>query len=163
LFAAPGLVPSVLVLDHYRSLFAEHDFWKPVRNSLVVAGATTAVAVSLGFFCAYAIARLRFRGKRLALAFVLALFMVPQISLVSPLYLMLRAIGLLDPYPGLVLPYVTFAMPLTIWLLVGLFQQFPAALEEAAAMDGAGRLRTLREIVLPLAGPGVATTAILTF
>ena len=163
LFAAPTLVPSVLILDHYRALFAQRDFWTPVRNSLVVASATAAVSVTLGFFCAYAIARLRFRGKRVALAFVLAVAMLPQISIISPLYLMLREIGLLDTYPGLVLPYVTFAMPLTIWLLVGLFQQLPVALEEAAAMDGASRLRTLREIVLPLSWPGVATTAILTF
>ena len=81
------------------------------------------------------------------LAFVLAVAMFPQISIVSPLYLLLRALRLIDTYPGLVLPYMTFAMPLTIWLLVGFFRQLPRELEEAATVDGASRLRTLREVV----------------
>jgi ABC-type glycerol-3-phosphate transport system permease component len=121
------------------------------------------LAVSVGGACAYALARLRFRGKSALLAMVLAVAMFPQISLVSPMYLLLRALGLINTYPGLVLPYLTFAMPLTIWLLVGYFRQLPLELEEAAAMDGAGRWRTLVEIVAPLAWPGLATTAIVTF
>lgn len=163
LFTRPPLVPRGLVLDHYRALFAGRGFWTPIRNSLVVAGATTVLAVVLGGVCAYALARLRFRHKAAALAFVLAVSMFPQISIVSPLYLVLRELRLLNTYPGLVLPYLTFAMPLAIWLLVGFFQQLPPELEEAAVMDGAGRLRTLWAIVLPLSWPGIATTAILTF
>ena len=97
------------------------------------------------------------------LASVLAISMFPQISIVSPLYLLLRELRLIDTYAGLVLPYLTFAMPLTIWLLVGFFRQLPRELEEAALMDGAGRLRALWTIVLPLSWPGLATTAILTF
>ena len=89
--------------------------------------------------------------------------MFPQISIVAPLYLLLRELSLLNTYPGLVLPYLSFAMPLTIWLLVGFFRQLPRDLENAAFVDGASRLRTIREIVLPLAWPGLATTAILTF
>jgi ABC-type glycerol-3-phosphate transport system permease component len=163
LFAASALVPEELVLDHYRALFGDRDFWTPIRNSVIVAGATTALSVVLGAMCGYAIARLHFRGKALMLAFVLAVSMFPQIAIVSPLYVLLRALGLLNTYAGLVLPYLTFAMPLTIWLLVGFFRQLPKDLEEAALVDGAGRLRALREIVLPLAWPGVATTAIFTF
>jgi ABC-type glycerol-3-phosphate transport system permease component len=163
LFAEPSLVPRALVLDHYRALFAERDFWTPVRNSLVVAGATTVLSVALGAVCAYALARLRFRGKAPALAFVLAVSMFPQISIVPPLYLVLRELRLINTYPGLVLPYLTFAMPLAIWLLVGFFRQLPPELEEAGLMDGAGRLRTLWEIVLPVSWPGLATTAVLTF
>jgi ABC-type glycerol-3-phosphate transport system permease component len=163
LFSESSLVPRALVLDHYRALFGGRDFWTPIRNSLIVAGATTALAVALGSVCAYALARLRFRGKGLALAFVLAVSMFPQISIVSPLYLVLREVRLLDTYTGLVLPYLTFAMPLTIWLLVGFFRQLPPELEEAGLMDGASRLRILWEIVLPLSWPGLATTAILTF
>jgi ABC-type glycerol-3-phosphate transport system permease component len=162
LFAA-SLLPRTLGLEHYRALFAERDFWTPIRNSLVVAGATTAVSVIVGAACAYAIARLHFRGKGLALAFILAVSMFPQISIVSPLYLMLRELHLLNTYPGLVLPYLTFAMPLAVWLLVAFFRQLPPALEEAALMDGAGRLRILWGIVLPLSWPGIATVAILTF
>jgi ABC-type glycerol-3-phosphate transport system permease component len=163
LFAQPALVPDALVLDHYRALFGGRDFWTPVRNSLVVAGATTVFCVALGAICAYALARLRFPGKAAILALVLAVSMFPQISIVSPLYLMLRELRLLNTYPGLVLPYLTFAMPLTIWLLVGFFRQLPPELEEAGLMDGAGRLRTLWEIILPLSWPGLATAAILTF
>jgi ABC-type glycerol-3-phosphate transport system permease component len=163
LFALPSLIPRALVLDHYRALFGGRGFWTPIRNSLIVAGATTFLAVLLGGVCAYALARLNFRGKAPALALVLAVSMFPQISIVSPLYLLLREVRLLDTYAGLVLPYLTFAMPLTIWLLVGFFRQLPRELEEAGLMDGAGRLRILREIILPLSWPGLATSAILTF
>jgi ABC-type glycerol-3-phosphate transport system permease component len=163
LFTRPALLPEAVVLDHYRALFLERDFWTPIRNSLVVAGATTVLSVAIGAVAAYALARLQFRGKGPILAFVLAVSMFPQISIVSPLYLLLRELRLINTYPGLVLPYLTFAAPLTIWLLVGFFRQLPAELEEAASIDGAGRLRTLWDVVLPLAWPGLATTAILTF
>lgn len=157
------LLPAPLVLDHYRALFAERAFWIPIRNSLVVAGATTLLALAAGAPCAYALARLPFRAKGPILAFVLAVSMFPQISLVSPLFLLLRGLGLINTYPGLILPYLTFAMPLTIWFLVGFFRQLPAELEEAAMLDGASRWRAFREIALPLAWPGLATTGLLTF
>lgn len=163
LFAAPSLLPTAFILDHYRTLFSERAFGVPVRNSLIVAGTTTLVCVPLGTVCAYAIARLHFRGKGVLLGAILTTTMFPQISLVSPLYLLLRALRLINTYPGVILPYLTFAMPLTVWLLVGLLRQLPRELEEAAAVDGASRLRTLWEIILPLALPGIATTAILTF
>lgn len=163
LFAAPSLFPASVVLDHYRALFSERAFWIPVRNSLIVAGTTTVFCVTVGAFCAYAVARLQFRWKAPILGVILATTMFPQISIVSPLYLLLRALRLIDTYPGLILPYITFAMPLTVWLLVGFFRQLPRELEEAAAVDGAGRLRTMWEIILPLSLPGLATTAILTF
>jgi ABC-type glycerol-3-phosphate transport system permease component len=163
LFSPEGLLPRHLVLDHYRALFLGRDFWIPIRNSLVVAGATTALCVVVGGPCAYALARLPIRGKSGILLAVLAASMFPQVSLVSPLYLLLREAGLLNTYPGLVLPYLTFAMPLTVWLLVGFFRQLPADLEDAALMDGAGRLRALWTIVLPISWPGLATAAILTF
>jgi ABC-type glycerol-3-phosphate transport system permease component len=119
--------------------------------------------VPLGALAAYALARMRFRGKGLVLGLVLSVSMFPQISIVAPLYLLLRDLGLIDTYPGLVLPYLTFALPLAVWLLVSYFRQLPAELEDAAIVDGASRLRVLWEIVLPLAAPGIATTAILTF
>jgi ABC-type glycerol-3-phosphate transport system permease component len=163
LFGEPRLLPRPPVLEHYRALFDQRSFWIPIRNSLVVAGATTALCVTLGALCAYALARLHFRGKTVILGFILAVSMFPQISIVSPLYIVLRELGLINTMPGLVLPYLTFAMPLAVWLLVGFFRQLPADLEEAAAMDGASRLRTLAEVVLPISVPGLATTAILTF
>ncbi|MEO7987047.1 MAG: carbohydrate ABC transporter permease [Gemmatimonadales bacterium] len=163
LFRSPSLFPRQFVLAHYRALFVERQFWVPIRNSLVVAGTTTVFCVTVGAFCAYALARLRFRGKVPLLGLILAVSMFPQISVVSPLYLLLRSLHLINTYPGLILPYLTFAMPLTVWLLVGIFRQLPAELEEAAMVDGASRLRTFREVVIPLALPGLATTAILTF
>lgn len=163
LYEAPSLGPSTLTLDHYRVLFAERDFWVPIRNSLVVAGSTTAFCIAVGSLCAYALARLRFRGKAPLLGLILAVSVFPQISVVSPLYLLLRRLHLINTYPGLILPYLTFAMPLTVWLLVGFLRQLPAELEEAAMVDGASRLRALWEVILPLALPGLATTAILSF
>jgi ABC-type glycerol-3-phosphate transport system permease component len=163
LFTAGSLWPRTLVLDHYRALFGERGFWIPIRNSLIVAAATTTLCVAAGAPAAYALARLRFRGRRAVLAIVLMVTMFPQISIVSPLYLLLRALHLLDTYPGLVLPYLTFAMPLTIWLLAGLYRQLPRDLEEAALMDGATRWQAFTRVVLPLAAPAIATTAILTF
>jgi ABC-type glycerol-3-phosphate transport system permease component len=163
LFVRPSLIPRVLVTEHYRALFTQREFWVPIRNSLIVAGATTAICVSIGGLCAYALARLRFRGKAPLLGLILAVSVFPQISVVSPLYLLLRRLHLINTYPGLILPYLTFAMPLTVWLLVGFFRQLPAELEEAAMVDGASRLRALWEVILPLALPGLAATAILTF
>jgi ABC-type glycerol-3-phosphate transport system permease component len=163
LFENPSLLPRTLVVEHYRALFTQRDFWVPIRNSLIVAGTTTIFCVIVGGLCAYALARLRFRGKAPILGLILAVSVFPQIAVISPLYLVLRELRLINTYPGLILPYLTFAMPLTVWLLVGFFRQLPAELEEAAMVDGASRLRALREIILPLAVPGLATTAILTF
>jgi ABC-type glycerol-3-phosphate transport system permease component len=163
LFEARRLLPATIVVDHYRALFDARDFMIPIRNSLIVAGLTTAVAVPVAALCAYALARLRMRGKGPLLALILAVSMFPQISIVPPLYLVLRELRLLNTYPGLVLPYLTFSMPLAVWLLTGFFRQLPRDLEDAAMLDGAGRLRTLRDIVLPVAAPGVASAAILTF
>jgi ABC-type glycerol-3-phosphate transport system permease component len=163
LFADLSLFPASPVSDHYHALFTERRFWVPIINSLIVAGATTALAVIIGVPAAYAIARLRFRGQHLIAAGILAVSVFPQIAILSPLFLLLRAAGLIDTYPGLVLPYLTFSMPLAIWLLAAFFRQLPHDLEEAAVMDGASRVRAALEIMLPLAAPGIATTAILTF
>jgi trehalose/maltose transport system permease protein len=163
LFERPALWPAHPVLDHYRALFAHRAFWVPIRNSLVVAASTTVLCIALGSACAYALARLHFPWRRSVLGFILAVTTFPEIAIVSPLYLLLRALHLINTYPGLILPYLTFALPLTVWLLVGFFRQLPEELEAAALVDGAGRLRALWEVVLPLALPGIATAAILTF
>ncbi|MFQ5876430.1 MAG: carbohydrate ABC transporter permease [Acidobacteriota bacterium] len=163
LFGSPSPPSRAPVLEHYRALFEQRRFWIPIRNSLVVAGATTALCVGLGSICAYALARLRFRGRALVLGSILAVSMFPQIAIVPPLYLLLRGLRLINTYPGLVLPYLTFALPLTVWLLVGYFRQLPPEIEEAALVDGATRLEVFWHVVLPLALPGLATTAILTF
>ena len=163
LFGAATLLPRSLTTAHYRALFEERDFWTPIRNSLIVAATTTLFCVGVGSAAAYALARLRFRGRSAVLAFILAVTMFPQISIVSPLFLLLRTLRLIDTYPGLVLPYLTFAMPLTVWLLTAYFRQIPWELEEAARIDGAPRSTILLRVIAPLAVPGMATTAILTF
>jgi ABC-type glycerol-3-phosphate transport system permease component len=163
LFSAPSLVPAVLTFDHYRALFDARDFLVPIRNSLVVAGATTLFVLPIAALCAYALARMPLRGQRALLAIVLAVSMFPQISIIAPLYLLLRELHLLNTFPGLVLPYLTFSMPLAIWLLTGFFRHLPRDLEEAAMLDGASRLQMLRDIVLPISLPGLGSTAILTF
>jgi ABC-type glycerol-3-phosphate transport system permease component len=152
-----------LTAEHYAALFEERDFLVPIRNSLVVAGTTTLFCVIVGSLAAYALARLEMKGKSAILGLILAVSMFPQIAIVSPLFLLLRALGLIDTYPGLILPYLTFAMPLTVWLLVGYFRQIPPDLEEAARVDGATRWQVFTRVVLPLAVPGLAATAILTF
>jgi ABC-type glycerol-3-phosphate transport system permease component len=163
LFDVGAQAPGELTLEHYRALFREGTLWRAIQTSLIVASATTLLCLSLGAPCAYALARLRFGGRGALLAFVLAISMFPQISVVPPLYLVLRALGLLDTYAGLVFPYVTFAMPLTIWLLLGFFRTLPADLEDAARVDGASTARLLWSVVLPLSAPALATTAVLTF
>jgi ABC-type glycerol-3-phosphate transport system permease component len=163
LFREPSLWPTHVILDHYRALFDERDFWIPIRNSVIVAGTTTLLCLAVGSLAAYALARLEFRGKTTILSLILAVTMFPQISIVSPLYLLLRALGLIDTYPGLILPYLTFAMPLAVWLLVGFFRQLPLDLEEAALVDGATRWQSFTRVILPVSVPALATTAILTF
>lgn len=163
LFDSPALVPHAPTLGQYRALFDERDFLVPIRNSAIVAAATTAVGLPLAALCAYALARLRVPGRTAVLALVLAMSMFPQISLVPPLYLALRALHLLDTYPGLVLPYLTLTMPLGIWLLTAFFLELPRDLEDAARLDGASRGRLLVDVVLPIAAPALASTAILMF
>jgi len=163
LFEGLRLVPAELTFDHFRVLFAERGFWAPIRSSLVVAGSTALLSVAIGAGAGYAIARLRFRGKSLLVAGTLAVAMLPQISIVPPLYLVLRAVGLLDTYPGLVVPYLGFALPFGVWLLSAYFERLPPGLEEAAMVDGASRIQTLLYVVLPAALPGVMTTALLVF
>jgi len=163
LFREPSLWPTHIILDHYRALFDERDFWIPIRNSVIVAGTTTLLCIAVGSLAAYALARLEFRGKTTILSLILAVTMFPQISIVSPLYLLLRALRLIDTYPGLILPYLTFAMPLAVWLLVGFFRQLPLDLEEAALVDGASRWQSFTRVILPVSVPALATTAILTF
>ncbi|HEY8832967.1 MAG TPA: carbohydrate ABC transporter permease [Gemmatimonadaceae bacterium] len=163
LFKDPSLWPQHIILDHYRALFGERDFITPIKNSLIVAGTTTIFCLCVGTLAAYALARLDFKGKAPIMGFILAVTMFPQISIVSPLYLLLRSLHLIDTYPGLIMPYMTFAMPLTVWVLTGSIRQIPKDLEEAAHVDGATRRQSFTKILLPLAVPSLATTGILTF
>jgi ABC-type glycerol-3-phosphate transport system permease component len=162
LFRPLPLLPTSIAFAHYRALFDERNFLVPIGNSLLVAVMTIAIVLPIAAPCAYALARLKFPGRGWLMAIVLAVSMFPQMSIVTPLFLVLRELRLLDTRSGLVLPYVTFTAPLCIWLLHGFFRQLSPDLEEAAMLDGASRLRALRDVVLPVAAPGLATAAILT-
>ncbi len=156
-------VPRAWTLAHYRDVFATDQFVCALGNSIGIALLATTLAVGLGMLAAYAIARLRFPGKQLLVATSLLIAMFPQVSLISPLFEMERVLGLFDTWPGLILPYVTFALPLAIYTLSAFFRQLPWELEKAARMDGATPLQAFRRVVVPLAAPGVVTSAILVF
>jgi len=159
--------PSEFTLDNYETLFTggidDSPFLKPLINSVLIASITTLVAIVLASFAAYAIARLNFPGKSIILAGALAIAMFPAISTVGPLFDMWRTLGLYDTYPGLIIPYLTFSLPLAIYTLVAFFREIPWDLEQAAQVDGATPFQAFRKVIVPLAAPGVFTAAILVF
>ncbi len=160
------LIPKEWTLDNYKSLFEggfDSPLLRPLINSVLIALIATIIAVTLASFAAYAIARLDFPGKAIVLGGALAVSMFPPISVVGPLFDMWRALGLYDTYPGLIIPYLTFALPLAIYILVAFFREIPWDLEEAAQVDGATPFQAFRRIIFPLAAPGVFTAAILVF
>jgi ABC-type glycerol-3-phosphate transport system permease component len=163
LLRLPPLLPSRLTTVHYEAVWARSVIPRALGNSLAVAAITTALALVLGLFAAYALARLPVPGARLLLLGMVAGTAFPQVAIVSPLYLLIRALGLRDTWSALVLANTSFALPFVIWLLAGFIREIPEGLEEAAALDGANRLRILRFIVVPLAAPGMASVGLLTF
>jgi multiple sugar transport system permease protein len=163
LLRLPPLLPAELTLAHYRVVLARSAIPRALLNSLGVAGLTTLLALALGLPAAYALARLPVPGRRVVLLAVVGSTAFPQIATVSPLYLLFRALGLRDTWTALVLAHTSFALPLTIWLLAGFIREIPRALEEAASVDGAGRLGMLRWVIGPLVAPGAACAALLAF
>jgi multiple sugar transport system permease protein len=157
------LLPKSFSLDNYSNIFDEDIFTAALRNSIGIALISTVIAVVLASLAAYAIARLEFPGKRLLLGASLAIAMFPPVSIVGPLYDMWRTLGLYNTWPGLIIPYMTFTLPLAIFVLSAFFREIPWELEQAAQMDGATPMQAFRKVILPLAAPGVFTTAILVF
>jgi len=159
-------IPQETTFDNYTTLFSgglDSPLLRPLINSVSIALIATIIAVTLASFTAYAIARLDFPGKTVILAGALAIAMFPPISVVGPLFDMWRALGLYDTYLGLIIPYLTFSLPLAIYTLVAFFREIPWELEQAAQVDGATPWQAFRKIILPLAAPGVFTAAILVF
>jgi multiple sugar transport system permease protein len=157
------IIPPNPSLDNYESIFQNSDFTRALANSAIVALVTTFLGIIVGSFAAYALARLKMRGKGLMLAIVLSITTFPQIAIAAPLFRLWDNIGLYNTLIGLVIPYLTFALPLSIYILVSFFREIPKDLEEAALVDGATHFEAFRKVVVPLAAPGLATTAILTF
>ncbi|OBG31348.1 MULTISPECIES: carbohydrate ABC transporter permease [Mycolicibacter] len=157
------LIPSTVTLDNYRGIFAGDVFGSALINSVGIGLITTVIAVVIGAMAAYAVARLEFPGKRLLVGAALLIAMFPQISLVTPIFNIERATGLFDTWLGLIIPYITFALPLAIYTLSAFFQEIPWDLEKAAKMDGATPGQAFRKVIAPLAAPGIVTAAILVF
>jgi multiple sugar transport system permease protein len=155
--------PTNWSLENYRTVFTTDLFTTALRNSIGISLLSTAIGVVVAMFVAYAIARLDFPGKKLILSVALAIAMFPVIALVGPLFNMWRSIGLFDTWPGLIIPYVSFTLPLSIWTLSAFFREIPWEMEQAAQIDGATPWQAFRKVIVPLAAPGVFTTAILAF
>ena len=157
------LLPSRLTAVHYEVVLRQSLMPRALLNSLGIALSSTLLAVALGALAGYALARLPVPGRGVILLGMIAATAFPQIATVSPLYLLMRALGLRDTWLALILANASFALPLVIWLLAGFIREIPRALEEAASVDGAGRLASLRFVVLPLVAPGMASAALLAF
>ena len=155
--------PANPVGEAYSAIFKNDDFVRALINSIGICVIATFIALLFGTMAAYAIARLDFPGKRTIVAVSLLVSMFPQIALVTPLFKIETALGLFDTWPGLIIPYVTFALPLGIYTLSAFFREIPWELEKAAKMDGATPYQAFRKVIAPLAMPGVFTTAILVF
>ena len=158
-----SFIPHAWTLSNYSDIFKQGVFTSALRNSIGIGLISTALAVVLASAAAYAIARLNFPGKQAILAVALAVVMFPQISLVGPLYNLWRQIGLYDTWPGLIIPYMTFALPLSIYTLSAFFREIPWELEQAAQIDGATPFQAFRKVIAPLATPGIVTTFIIVF
>jgi multiple sugar transport system permease protein len=158
--------PTHVTWDNFNTVFSTsrgNHFGKALVNSTIISGVTTLISILVGVFCAYALSRLQFRGKFAVLGFVLAASMFPGVALITPLFELFRNIGWFGTYQALIIPDISFALPLTIYVLTAFFRDMPWELEEAAKIDGATPGQAFRKVILPLAAPGVFTAAILAF
>lgn len=159
----PTLVPHNPTLDNYVEAFTEQELGRAALNSLQVSLATAVLTVLVALPAAYALARFKTRLGTVALGWVLLSQLFPFVLLVIPLFLILRQVDLVNTHAGLVLVYVVWALPFALWMLQGFVRNIPRELEEAAAVDGATRLQTLRRVVAPLLAPGVVATSLFAF
>ena len=157
------LIGQSYSLDNYDAIFSENIFNAALVNSIGIAAIATLISIVLASMAAYALSRLDFGGKALILSGALAVAMFPPISIVGPLFDMWRATGLFDTWAGLIIPYLTFTLPLAIYTLSAFFREIPWELEQAARVDGATPFQAFRKVIVPLAAPGVFTSAILVF
>jgi len=160
---SPQFLPKDFTTANYGEILENGDFTRALINSFSIALIATFLSVIFATLAAYAIARLEFKGKRLVLSMALAIAMFPVVSLVGPLFDMWRTFGLFNTWPGLIIPYMTFTLPLAIWTLSAFFREIPWEMEQAAQVDGATSWQAFRKVIVPLAAPGVFTAAILTF
>jgi trehalose/maltose transport system permease protein len=157
------LLPTQLTLAHFQAVFKDARFVAGLINSIIVAGCTVLIALGLGSLCAYALGRLPFRFKGPVLYLVLTMTMFPTISVLSGLFVMLKTLNLFNSRQGLIVTYLIFTMPFTIWVMTQYFRSLPKELEEAAYVDGASPLKVFWDILLPLTLPGLVSTGLLAF
>src|SRR5690606_36316489 len=158
-----SFLPQDWTLVNYETVSNTSLFTSALINSIGISVIATLIGVVFATLVAYAIARLELPGKKTILSFALAIAMFPVVSLVGPLFNLWRDVGLCDTWPGLIIPYISFALPLAIWTLSALFREIPWEMEQAAQVDGATTWQAFRKVIVPLAAPGVFTAAILTF
>ena len=156
-------IPKEISFENYEQIFSTDTFNAALINSLGIAGLSTLIAIVLASMAAYALSRLNFPGKTLILSGALAVAMFPPISIVGSLFDLWRTVGLFDTWIGLIIPYMTFTLPLAIYTLSAFFREIPWELEQAAAVDGATPFQAFRKVIVPLAAPGMFTAAILVF
>nr|WP_241266270.1 carbohydrate ABC transporter permease [Streptomyces boncukensis] len=156
----PSFWPEQLTLDNFRRAMETPTFWSNVRASCVVGAGTVTISLFIGVLAAFALARFSFAGRKALILTVLCVQMVPLAGLVIPIYLLLSDVGLTDSLTGVILTYLVFTLPFTVWLLRGFLVAIPAELEEAAMVDGCTRLGAFRRVTLPLLAPGLAATSI---
>ena len=156
-------LPKEPTLQNYKDIIDNPDFTRALINSFGISLIATVLSVIFATLAAYAIARLEFKGKRLVLSLALAIAMFPVVALVGPLFDMWTTFGLFNTWPGLIIPYMSFTLPLAIWTLSAFFREIPWEMEQAAQVDGATSWQAFRKVIVPLAAPGVFTAAILTF
>ena len=159
----PSFVPHTWTGGNYSSILKSSQFIRPLLNSIGIGLIATFIAVVLASMAAYAVARLQFPGKSVLIGMALLIAMFPIISLVTPMFSIERALGLFNTWPGLVIPYVAFGLPLGIYTLSAFFREIPWELEKAAKVDGATPFQAFTKVIAPLAAPGMVTTAILVF
>jgi multiple sugar transport system permease protein len=159
----PSFIPSQWTFGNYSGILTSSQFIRPLVNSIGIGIISTLIAVVLASMAAYAVARLRFPGKSVLIGMALLIAMFPLIALVTPLFTIERALGLFNTWPGLIIPYVAFGLPLGIYTLSAFFREIPWELEKAAKVDGATPFQAFIKVIAPLAAPGMVTTAILVF
>jgi ABC-type glycerol-3-phosphate transport system permease component len=161
--SSTGLLPAHLSFSAYSNDFSQQHFLTPLINSAIVAAGATVITIVVASLAGYALARFPIRGTRTILGFVLVAGFFPVLAMIGPLFLLLKDLGLLDNIYPLIIIYLVYTLPIATWLLTNFFSQIPRDLEEAALVDGATRMQALRKVVIPVAVPGVFTTAILAF
>jgi multiple sugar transport system permease protein len=156
-------LPTVATLDHYRMLLARTSFAGNLLNSLIIAIGATLLGLTVSVPAAYAFSRFRFAGRRFLMTQFLVINMFPVVLIIIPLFVLMRQLGLIDTFLGIILGHSTFAIPFSVWMLTSYMNAIPADLDEAARIDGASRLQTILRVILPVVAPGIVTTGIYIF